>query len=191
MTTALALLGRFLDRPQVARIRAVLDIYGAAAGGLLANGLAFSALFASIPTTLLIVGVAGWLDQRHRPSEQPWSMLLITTFPPLADLIDESLTALSQGAALTSILGILGLVWTVSQLYGALDVAFARIFSTTPNATSSAGRRAGCSSSASWSSASSALIVIATIGAALDALHPADVPDRRVARRLARLDPRS
>src|SRR5207342_1459388 len=60
-TRALALLGRFLDRPRIARIRAVLDIYGAAAGGLLANGLAFSALFASIPTTLLIVGVAGWL----------------------------------------------------------------------------------------------------------------------------------
>ena len=109
----------------------MLDIYGAAAGGLLANGLAFSALFASIPTTLLIVGVAGWLtnDTAVRAAVVD---LLSTTFPPLAELIDESLTALSHGAASTSILGVLGLVWTVSQLYGALDVAFARIYSTDP-----------------------------------------------------------
>ena len=52
---------RFLDRPQVARVRAVLDIYGRAAGGLLANGLAFSALFAAIPTMLLVLGLAGWV----------------------------------------------------------------------------------------------------------------------------------
>ena len=39
----------------------VLDIYGRAAGGLLANGLAFSALFAAIPTTLLVLGLAGWV----------------------------------------------------------------------------------------------------------------------------------
>ena len=36
----------------------ILDIYGHAAGGLLANGLAFSALFASIPTALLVLGSA-------------------------------------------------------------------------------------------------------------------------------------
>ena len=52
----------------------MLDIYGAAAGGLLANGLAFSSLFASIPTTLLIVGVAGWLDQRPGRPARPWSI---------------------------------------------------------------------------------------------------------------------
>jgi len=56
-----ALLDRFLDRPRVAFVRAVLDTYGRAAGGLLANGLAFSALFAFIPTVLLILGLAGWL----------------------------------------------------------------------------------------------------------------------------------
>ncbi len=37
-----------------------------------------------------------------------------------------------KGATLTSILGIAGLIWTVSQLYGALDTAFARIFSDDP-----------------------------------------------------------
>ena len=127
----MALLGRFLDVPQVARIRAVLDIYGAAAGGLLANGLAFSTLFAAIPTTLLVLGVAGWLT--NDPTVRTHvAEALISAFPPMADLIDELLDTIAAGAALTSILGVIGLVWTVSQLYGALDVAFARIFSNHP-----------------------------------------------------------
>ena len=39
---AAAILAQFLDRPRVARVMRVLDIYGRAPGGLLANGLAFS-----------------------------------------------------------------------------------------------------------------------------------------------------
>jgi uncharacterized BrkB/YihY/UPF0761 family membrane protein len=39
---------------------------------------------------------------------------------------------MSHGAALTSLIGVLGVIWTVSQLYGALDVAFARIFAENP-----------------------------------------------------------
>ncbi|MFL5651696.1 MAG: YihY/virulence factor BrkB family protein [Chloroflexota bacterium] len=109
----------------------MLDIYGAAAGGLLANGLAFSSLFAAIPTTLLIVGVAGRITDDPAVRTRV-AQALAEAFPPLKDLIDESLEAIAAGAALTSILGVLGLIWTVSQLYGALDLAFARIFSTDP-----------------------------------------------------------
>ena len=127
----MALLERVLDVPQVARVRAVLDTFGAAAGGLLANGLAFSSLFAAIPTILLILGVAGWLTNDEKVKVQV-ADALINAFPPLEDLIGESLNALSAGAALTSILGVIGLVWTVSQLYAALDVAFARIYSNHP-----------------------------------------------------------
>jgi len=56
-----AVLERFLGRSKVARIVAILDTYGKAPGGLLANGLAFSALFAAIPTLLLALGLAGWI----------------------------------------------------------------------------------------------------------------------------------
>ena len=117
--------------PQVARVRAVLDIFGAAAGGLLANGLAFSSMFAAIPTILLVLGVAGWLTNDESVRTQV-ADALVNAFPPLEELIDGALDTISAGAALTSIIGVLGMVWTVSQLYGALDVAFARIYSNHP-----------------------------------------------------------
>jgi membrane protein len=126
-----AILARVLDEPRVARVRAVLDTYGRAAGGLLANGLAFSALFASIPTMLLVLGLAGTVA--NNPAvRQTIGDALIAAFPPLEELIDAALEAISTGAVAASVLGLIGLVWTVSQLYAALDVAFARIFSDMP-----------------------------------------------------------
>src|SRR5207342_639482 len=90
-----AILARFLDEPRVARVRAVLDTYGHAAGGLLANGLAFSALFAAIPTMLLVLGLAGTVanDPAVRDSIGD---ALIAAFPPLEDLIDAALDAISR-----------------------------------------------------------------------------------------------
>jgi membrane protein len=126
-----AILARVLDEPRVARVMSVLDVYGRAAGGLLANGLAFSALFAAIPTALLVLGLAGWITADPNVQAQ-LGAALIAAFPPLADLINGALEALRSGAALTSLLGALGVIWTVSQLYGALDVAFARIFAADP-----------------------------------------------------------
>ena len=126
-----AILARVLDEPRVARVRAVLDTYGHAAGGLLANGLAFSALFAAIPTMLLVLGLAGAVA--NDPAvRQTIGEALIAAFPPLEELVDAALDAISSGAVAASILGLIGLIWTVSQLYAALDVAFARIFSDTP-----------------------------------------------------------
>jgi len=126
-----AILGRVLDQPRVAYVVAVLDTYGRAAGGLLANGLAFSALFATIPIALVTLGLAGLLVA-DSSVQRALAEALVEAFPPLADLIDGALTALTERAALTSIVGVVGLFWTVSQFYVTLDVAFARIFSDTP-----------------------------------------------------------
>ena len=126
-----ALLDRFLDRPRVAFVRAVLDTYGRAAGGLLANGLAFSALFAFIPTVLLILGLAGWLAG-NAEVQRALVDALAAAFPPLQELLEGILASITDAAALTSVVGFVGLVWTVSQFHGALDVAFARIFSDHP-----------------------------------------------------------
>lgn len=153
---------------------AVLDVYGKAAGGLLANGLAFSSLFAAIPTTLLALGVAGWLtgDPEVRTSVAD---ALIAAFPPLTDLIDGSLEALTQGAALTSIIGLVGLIWTVSQLYGALDVAFARIFAIDPERDVVRRTARGFLVVGILVVAIVGFIVLSSVAAALDAIAP-DIP---------------
>ncbi len=123
-----AFLAWILERPRVVAARLVFDTYGRAAGGLLANGLAFSALFAAIPSTLLVLGLAGWFAAGDQTIRQQVSDALTAAFPPLADLIAGSIDALADGAALTSVIGVVGVVWTVSQLFAAVDVAFARIF---------------------------------------------------------------
>jgi YihY family inner membrane protein len=122
-----AILERVLDRPRVAELRAVLEVYGRAPGGLLASGLAFAALFAAFPIALVTLGVAGLLVDEPAVQAQ-LAQAISALVPPLHDLVDAALLALSDGAAITSVVGVLGLVWTVSQFYVTLDVAFARIF---------------------------------------------------------------
>jgi membrane protein len=125
------ILEKVLDEPRVAEVRRVLDVYGRAPGGLLANGLAFSALFAVVPIALVTLGVAGLIVDNPAVQEQ-LAQALGAVVPPLAELIDQALVAMAQGAALTSIIGVLGLIWTVSQFYVTIDVAFARIFTDRP-----------------------------------------------------------
>jgi YihY family inner membrane protein len=121
------ILERVLDRPRVAEVRAVLEVYGRAPGGLLANGLAFAALFAAFPVALVTLGVAGLLVDDPTVQAQ-LAEAIGALAPPLEELVNQALLALSDGAAATSIVGVVGLVWTVSQFYGTLDIAFSRVF---------------------------------------------------------------
>jgi membrane protein len=124
-------IARLLDRPAVVVIGNVLDVYGRAPGGLLANGLAFTALFSIVPIALVTLGVAGVLVNDPTVQRQ-LATALGSIVPPLRDLIDEALVSMSQGAAVSSIIGVAGLIWTVSQFYVTLDVAFSRIFTDRP-----------------------------------------------------------
>ena len=142
-----AILRRFLDRPRVAMVRRVLDIYGRAPGGLLANGLAFSALFAAILALLVAVSAVGRRPATRRREivwRAAWSAI-----PPPTDLIDGAHRRRSPGAALTSIIGFVGVIWTVSQLYGPSMSPSRGSSPRLPNATSSAGRSGACSWSCS------------------------------------------
>ena len=125
---ARAFLERFIELPRIVAFRTILDTYGRAAGGLLANGLAFAALFAAIPTTLLVLGLAGWFAAGDPTIQERVINALSTALPPLAELIRSSVDVIAGGAALTSVVGAIGVVWTVSQLFAAVDTAFARIF---------------------------------------------------------------
>ncbi len=126
-----AVLQSFLDRPTIAVIRSVFATYGQAPGGLLANGLAFAALFTIFPVALVTLGVAGWLVDDPTVQAQ-LADALGTLVPPLSEFIAQALTAMSDGAAVSSVVGIVGLIWTVSRLYVTLDLAFSRIFSDRP-----------------------------------------------------------
>ena len=126
-----AVVERLLRRPLVIEVQKVLDTYGKGPGGLLANGLAFSTLFATFPIALLILGVAG-LFATDPDAQQRIADALKELFPPLSELVDSALAAVSAGAAAASILGLIGVLWTVSQFYATLDVAFARIFDDRP-----------------------------------------------------------
>ena len=123
----LAILSGVLDRPRVATARQVFDIYGQAPGGLLANGLAFTTLFAIVPIALVTLGVAGALVDNPQVQNQ-LAVAIGSLFPPVRDLVEGALRSMSEGAGVTSLLGILGLIWTVSQFYVTLDIAFSRIF---------------------------------------------------------------
>ncbi|MEA3032902.1 MAG: Virulence factor BrkB [Sphingomonadales bacterium] len=171
-----AILGRVLDRPRVAQVRRVLDIYGRAAGGLLANGLAFSALFAAIPLTLLVLGVGGWIAAGNPAATERLARALLDAFPPLADLINGAVTAIGQGAALSSLFGVVGVIWTVSQLYGALDVAFARIFAEAPERDLVRRTARGLLVVGLIGAAIVAFVVLVSLAHLVDAVAPTEVP---------------
>ena len=171
-----AILSRVLDQPQVAKVMRVLDIYGRAAGGLLANGLAFAALFAAIPTTLLVLGVAGWITAGNPEASARVANALIQAFPPLAELINGAVEAMSHGAALTSLIGIVGVIWTVSQLYGALDVAFARIFAEAPERDMVRRTARGLLVVVLIGGAIVAFVVFVSLAGLIDAFLPGEMP---------------
>lgn len=173
-----AALERFLGQPRVARIMAVMDTYGKAPGGLLANGLAFSALFASIPTLLLALGLAGWIAA-DPAVVQRLDDALVAAVPPLTDLIESSIAAVSQGSAVTGIIGLIGVIWTVSQLYVTLDVAFSRIFSAAPQRHVVRRTARGFIWVAILAAAIIGLVVLASVALALDVLVPGAFPFAR------------
>jgi membrane protein len=168
-----AILGRMLDHPLVAAVRAPLDVYGRAAGGLLAQGLAFSALFALMPALLLVLGLVGWVAGNDAARDRV-SDTLIATFPPLTDLVRDSVRTLADGAAFTTILGVVGVVWTVSGFYGVLDTAMARVFSDEPERSALARTARGFMAVALMVGVIGGLVVTSSFVLALEATSATD-----------------
>jgi YihY family inner membrane protein len=164
-------LGKVLDEPRVAELRRVLDIYGRAPGGLLANGLAFTTLFAVVPIALVTLGVAGLLVDEPAVQQQ-LAQALGAIMPPVAELVEQALVSMAQGAAVTSLIGVLGLIWTVSQFYVTLDVAFARIFTDRPERDVLRRTARGFVWVAGLVGVVVALIVAGSLAAAAEALLP-------------------
>jgi YihY family inner membrane protein len=125
--TVEALIARVLRLPIVTRLLAVVARYDRAGGGLLANGLAFATLFAAVPAVLLSLGLIGFLID-DASYQARLLEILSDAFPPLEPLFLELLRAVAAGSGFSSVIGAIGLVWAISQFYGTLDIAFARLF---------------------------------------------------------------
>jgi len=127
-----AAIDRALGWAPVAMARRVFERFDHAGGALLAGGLTYSALFALLPTLLLLTGVLGLMGEdtaRHQAIVEGIGQSL----PPLQGFLAASLESIKDGAAGARGLGLIGLAWGASRFYGSLDDAFARIFTqTTP-----------------------------------------------------------
>jgi membrane protein len=106
-----------------------MHFYGLAGGGILASGLATRALFALLPGCLLVVSAVGFLIQDPEVQERLYD-LMADIAPPLADLLEDSLAIIAQGAFTFTVIGIIGLVWAASGFFQALEVSFAVVLGT-------------------------------------------------------------
>lgn len=122
-----AVVARATNLPPVAALNRVMQIYGAAGGGLLAAGLAYGALVALLPGFLLFIGLLGLVISEPTNRENVIASLS-AQIPPLAALVRDGITSIVEWAGASSIVGLLGLAWGTSRFYGSIDEAFARIF---------------------------------------------------------------
>jgi YihY family inner membrane protein len=130
-STIAHLFGWILDLPPVRRPRAVFVMYNRAGGSLLAEGLAYSALFAGLTGLLFAVGVFGYLV----PAEADRQRLIdgfTGQFAFLEPVARNGLNSIAAHAGAFSIVGLVGLAWGASHFYGALDTAIARVFDCSP-----------------------------------------------------------
>jgi membrane protein len=125
------LFGWILDLPPIRGPRAVFTVFNQAGGGLLAEGLAYSALFAGLTGLLFAVGVLGYLIPAETDRQR-----LIDFFSgqlaPLAPIARNGLSSVAAHAGAFSLVGLAGLAWGASHFYGALDEAMARVFARAP-----------------------------------------------------------
>jgi membrane protein len=125
------LFGWVLDLPPIRRPRAIVRVYNDAGGSLLAEGLAYSAVFAGATGLLFYVGVLGYLV----PTEADRQRLLDTLtgqLAPFAPIVKEGLASVAAHAGTFSLVGLAGMAWGASHFYSSLDEAIARIFACAP-----------------------------------------------------------
>jgi membrane protein len=122
---------RIVNLPALRRPRTIFDIYNAAGGSLLAEGLAYSALFAGLTGLLFTVGVLGYLV----PAEADRQRILgafTGQLAPLAPIAEQALATVATHASAFSLVGLAGMAWGASHFYGALDQAISRVFNRNP-----------------------------------------------------------
>jgi membrane protein len=113
--------------PAVRTLVATLAVYDAAGGGLVAGGLAYSALIALVPGLLLVASAIGLFVTDPAVQDRIVDAIAVA-LPPLESVVRIALRSVADGAVPTSIVALLGLLWGSSRFYAALDYAFSRVF---------------------------------------------------------------
>ena len=113
--------------PPIRGLMTINDAYNAVGGGLLASGLAFSALFAVIPGLLLVVSVVVLVvaDAGTQKQVTDW---LILQVPPLHDVAEQIVQSVANSAKAGTVLGLVGFLWGASGFYLARENALGRFF---------------------------------------------------------------
>ncbi|HEX5590435.1 MAG TPA: YihY/virulence factor BrkB family protein [Candidatus Limnocylindrales bacterium] len=111
----------------MAALQGVLARYDAAGGGLLAGGLAYSALFAIVPLTVLVAGIVGLLVSDEVRQAEVVSAIA-SVLPPIRDIVELVLEEAAGAAGALSILGGLALIWGASRFIVTFEDAIRRIF---------------------------------------------------------------
>jgi uncharacterized BrkB/YihY/UPF0761 family membrane protein len=102
-------------------------VYRSTGGGLIVGGLSYAALFALIPTLILVV--AGILLLVDDPQfRQDAIELLGDAFPAFAGITDTAVEGAGELAAVGGIIAIIGFLWGASGLYLNLTRAMERFF---------------------------------------------------------------
>lgn len=111
----------------LATIRGVIDRFDAAGGPLLAGGLAYSALFAIVPLTVLVAGILG-LVSADETARTDLVDGIANVLPPLRGVVRLVLDEAAGAAGAISVLGGLALAWGASRFVVAFEDAIGRIF---------------------------------------------------------------
>ena len=111
----------------VVALRGVLDRYDTAGGTLMAGGLAYSALFALVPLTVLGAGIVG-LVVEGEARQAAIVDGIANVLPPLRGVVRLVLDEAAGAAGAISVLGGLALVWGASRFVVTFEDALRRIF---------------------------------------------------------------
>lgn len=102
-------------------------VYRSSAGGLIVGGLSYAALFALIPTLILVI--AGVFLLVDSPEFRQQAIDLINdAFPAFSDFTDEAVEGAHELAAVGGAIALIGFLWGASGLYLNLTRAIERFF---------------------------------------------------------------
>ena len=100
--------------------------YSAAGGALLADGLAYAALFAIVPAIVLLVAIAGLVISD--PVQRDAAVGAIgDVMPPLRDVIAAILTSATRDVGALGLIGIVTLLWGASRFVVTFTDALSRV----------------------------------------------------------------